>query len=169
MVLRGNPEFRQNSDKAASFSAVVVNKNIASSVWKSTTVNHFAITSRCLNTMKSLLTFKIISGIFFWNLAKHPVHDSDFVLLYIHRLARWIFNNYSLKSRWSNYSPRFQRIIVWAYTHELISTKSDRKPLKGTIWLTDQITRKFKNRSLQNFQTWQFTSLSLRKQQHYQA
>ena len=26
-------------------------------------------------------------------------------------------------------------------------------------------TRKFKNRSLQNFQTWQFISLSLRKQQ----
>ena len=29
----------QNSDKAASLSSVVVNKNIASSVWKSTTVN----------------------------------------------------------------------------------------------------------------------------------
>ena len=43
----------QNSDKAASFSSAVVNKNIASSVWKSTTVNHFAIKSRCLNTMKS--------------------------------------------------------------------------------------------------------------------
>ena len=51
-------------------------------------------------------------------------------------------------------------------THEMISTKSERKPLKSTIWLTDQITRKFKNRSLQNFQTCQFTSLSLRKQQH---
>ena len=36
---------------------------------------------------------------------------------------------------------------------------------KSTIWLTTFITRKFKNRSLQNFQTWQFTSLSLRKQQ----
>ena len=55
----------QNSDKTAPFSAVVVNKNIASSVWKSTTVNHFAIKSRCLNTMKSFLTFKIInSGIY---------------------------------------------------------------------------------------------------------
>ena len=42
----------QNSDKEASFSSVVVNKNIASGVWKSTTVNHFAIKSRCLNTMK---------------------------------------------------------------------------------------------------------------------
>ena len=47
----------------------------------------------------------------------------------------------------------------------MISKKSERKPSKGTIWLTDQITRKFKNRCLQNFQTWQFTSLSLRKQQ----
>ena len=57
----------QNSDKAAPFSTVVVNKNIASSVWKSTTVNHFAIKSRFLNTMKSFLTFKIInSGIFFY-------------------------------------------------------------------------------------------------------
>ena len=56
-------------------------------------------------------------------------------------------------------------IIVLVYTHEVISTKSQRKPLKSTIWLTDQITRKFKNRSLQNFQTWQFTSLSFRKQQ----
>ena len=35
-----------------------------------------------------------------------------------------------------------------------MSTKSrERKLLKSTIWLTDQITRKFKNRSLQNFQT----------------
>ena len=43
----------QNNDKAASFSSVVVTENIASSVWKSTTVNHFAIKSRCWNTMKS--------------------------------------------------------------------------------------------------------------------
>ena len=57
----------QNSDKAASFSSVMVNKNIASSVYRSTTVNHFAIKSRCLNTMKSFLTFKIInSGIFLY-------------------------------------------------------------------------------------------------------
>ena len=57
----------ENRDKAASFSIVVVNENIASSVWKSTTVNHFAIKSRCLNTMKSFLTFKIInSGIFLY-------------------------------------------------------------------------------------------------------
>ena len=83
-----------------------------------------------------------------------------------------IFNNYSLKSRWivakysqSHYSPRLKRIIVLVYTHEVISAKSERKPLKSTIWLTDQITRKFENISLQNFQTWQFTSLLFRKQQ----
>ena len=40
----------------------MANKNIASSVWKSTTVNHFAIKSRCLNTIKSFLTFKIINS-----------------------------------------------------------------------------------------------------------
>ena len=51
-----------------------------------------------------------------------------------------------------------EKIIVLVYTYEVISTKSERKPLKSTICLTDQITRKFKNRSLQNFQT-------LRKQQ----
>ena len=56
-------------------------------------------------------------------------------------------------------------MIVLVYTHEVISTKSERKPLKSTIWLTDQITRKSKNKSLQNFQTWELTSLSLRKQQ----
>ena len=62
----------------------------------------------------------------------------------------------------SHYSPRLKRIIVLVYAHEVISTKSERKPLKSTIWLTDQIIRKFKNRSLQNFQTWH---LSFRKQQ----
>ena len=59
----------------------------------------------------------------------------------------------------SHYSPRLRRIIVLVYTHEVISTKSERKPFKSRIWLTDQITRKFKNRSLQHFQTWQFTRL----------
>ena len=60
-----------------------------------------------------------------------------------------------------------------------MQTRSDlkeRKPLKGAIWLTDQIMReKFacngeyntwaKFRSLENFLTWQFASWSLRKQQ----
>ena len=57
----------QNSDKVSSISSVVVNKTMASSVWKLTTVSHFTIKSRRLNTMKSFLTFKIInSGIFLY-------------------------------------------------------------------------------------------------------
>ena len=57
----------QNSDEVSSISSVVVNKNIALSVWKSTTVDHFTIKSRHLNTMKSFLTFTIInSGIFLY-------------------------------------------------------------------------------------------------------
>ena len=67
--------------------------------------------------------------------------------------SNWAINNYSLKSRWivavdftdvrSHYSPRLKKVIVFVYTHEVISTKSERKPLKSTIWLTDKITRKF--------------------------
>ena len=90
----------QNSDKVASFSSVVVNKNIASHIWKATTVNHVTIKSRCLNTMKSL--FSYLQNHQLWDILvflkssypetwqKHPVHDSNFVLLYIHRVARWI-------------------------------------------------------------------------------
>ena len=83
----------QNSYKATSFSSVVV--NIASSVQKVSYSKPLHNISRCLNTMKSFLAFKVISTwIFvyfqkdFITLAKHPVHDNDFVLLYIHRLAR---------------------------------------------------------------------------------
>ena len=83
----------QNSDNSGLVFLWVVNKNIASSVWKSTTVNHFAMKSRCLKTMNlflpsksSTLGYSFISKKFLlWNLAKHPVHDSDFVLHYIHR------------------------------------------------------------------------------------
>ena len=50
-------------------------------------------------------------------------------------------------------------MIVLVYTHEVVSTKSERKPIKGTIWLTDQITQKCKNRP------WQIFQLSIRKQQ----
>ena len=84
-----------NSDKEASFFSVVVNKNIGSSVWKSSTVNHFAIKSRRLNTMKSFLTFKINNfGIFLYfkkvltlKLGKTPSSQQRFC---IQRLARWI-------------------------------------------------------------------------------
>ena len=104
-----------------------------------------------------------------WAITKQACRDKRVIFF---SAFQYVFNNYSLKSRWivakyhqNHLSPRLKRIVALVYTHEVISTKSERKPLKGTIWLTDQITRKFKNRSLQNFQTWQFTSLSLRKQQ----
>ena len=35
------------------------------------------------------------------------------------------------------YSPRLKRIIVLLYTHEVISTKSERKPLKTKYDLID--------------------------------
>ena len=87
----------QNSDKVASFSSVVV--NIASSVQKASYSKPLHNKSRCLNTMKFFLTFKVINtwiflyflkSSYYQTLARHPVHDSDFVLLYIHRQARWI-------------------------------------------------------------------------------
>ena len=79
----------QNSDKATSFSPVVV--NIALSVQKVSYSKPLHNKSRCLNTMKSFLAFEVVSTwifVFYETLAKNPVHDSDFVLLYIHRLAR---------------------------------------------------------------------------------
>ena len=80
----------QNSDKATSFSSVV---HIASSVQKVSYSKPLHNKSCCLSTMKSFLAFKVISTWIFvyfqkgftiklWQ--KHPVHDSDFVLLYIH-------------------------------------------------------------------------------------
>ena len=50
----------QNSDKAASFSSVVV--NIASSVQKVSYSKPLHNKSRCLNTMKSFLTFNVINA-----------------------------------------------------------------------------------------------------------
>ena len=43
----------------------------------------------------------------------------------------------------SHYSPRLKRIVVLVYAQEVISTKSEKKPLKSTISLIYQITRKF--------------------------
>ena len=50
----------QNSDKAASFSSVVV--NIASSVQNVSYSKPLHNKSRCLNTMKSFLTFNVINA-----------------------------------------------------------------------------------------------------------
>ena len=58
MVLREIPK-SQNSDKAASFSSEMV--NIASSAQKVSYSKPLHNQSRCLNTMKSFLTFKVIS------------------------------------------------------------------------------------------------------------
>ena len=59
------------------------------------------------------------------------------IILTIWWLKLGIFNNYSLKSRWivakysqSHYPKRLKRITVLVYTHEAISTKSERKTLK---------------------------------------
>ena len=83
----------ETNDKAASFSSSVI--NIASSVYKVSYSKSLHNESRCSNTMTSFLTFKIINTrIFLYfprnseNLLKRPVHGCDFVLLYIHPLAR---------------------------------------------------------------------------------
>ena len=66
----------------------------------STTVNHFTINHAVLtpwslfSPLKSL-TLGYSCRFKKFSLMRHPVHDSDFVLLYINRLAQWIFNNYS--------------------------------------------------------------------------
>ena len=73
------------------------------------------------------------------------------------------FNNYSMKSRWivvkylpSRESGRYiflkplfteieENNCFSIYTRSDLATKSERKPLKSAIWLTDKIARKFKN------------------------
>ena len=57
--------------------------------------------SHFLPSKSSTVRYSCISKSFYFEtLAKHPLHDSDFVLLCIHCLVWWIINNYSLKSRW---------------------------------------------------------------------
>ena len=54
---------------------------------KITLLTHHEVFSYLQNhQLWDILVFK--KKFLLWNLAKHPVHDSDFVLLYIHRLAR---------------------------------------------------------------------------------
>ena len=91
----------QNSDKATSFSSVLV--NIASSVQNVSYSKPLHNKSRCLNTMKSFLAFKVISTWIFvyfqksftMKLWQNTQFTTANVLLYIHRLARRIFNNCS--------------------------------------------------------------------------
>ena len=42
----------------------------------------------CLQSYQHLDIRVFSKTLFYETLAKHPVHDSDFALLYIHRLAR---------------------------------------------------------------------------------
>ena len=88
--------------------------------------------------------------------------------------AVYILNNYSLKSRWivAKYLLSYE-VARYIFLKPLFTEIDRRKIKEETIKKYDLIDRsgqldmrKFKNRSLQNFQTWQFTSLSLRKQQH---
>ena len=96
----------KNNDKATSFSSAVVNR--ASSLQKVSYSKPLHNKSCCLNTMvfSSLQSHQHLDirwfskRLYYETLAKHPVHNSDFVLLHIHRLARWIYNNYSPKWRW---------------------------------------------------------------------
>ena len=82
----------QSSVKATSFSYVVV--NIASSVQKGSYSKPLHNKSRCLNTMKSFLVFKVISTWIFVYFQKGftmklwqntQFTTANFVLLYIHR------------------------------------------------------------------------------------
>ena len=54
----------------------------------------------------------IVKTFLLWNSAKHPVHNSDVVLLYIHRLAQWIFNNYSASWAIDSEAMRARGIVV---------------------------------------------------------
>ena len=85
----------QNSDKATSSSSVVV--NVASSVQKVSYSKPLHNKSRCLNTMKSFLAFKVISTWIFVYFQKGftmklsqntQFTTATFLLLHIHRLAR---------------------------------------------------------------------------------
>ena len=54
----------------------------------------------------------IVKKFLLWNSAKHPVHNSDVVLLYIHRLAQWIFNNYSASWAIDSEAMRARGIVL---------------------------------------------------------
>ena len=72
-------------------------------------------------------------------LAKHPIQDSDFVLLYIHLLVeRWIFNNYSSIPNGLG--------VNWLISHEGVRSNSFRKiQLVGQKY-RDEITLASKTR-----------------------
>ena len=90
----------ENSDKAASFPTVVVNENIMKVNYSKSLRNKITLFTHheVLSYLQNHQLWDILVDLkkfLLWNLAKHPVHDSDFVLLYIHRLARWILRHSS--------------------------------------------------------------------------
>ena len=107
----------QNSDEAASFSSVVINKNIASSVW-----NYSKSLRNKIRLFKHHEVFSYLqninSGIFLYfkkvltlKLGKTPSSGQWFCFaLYTlpSAVKYFFFNNYSLKSRWTvaKYLPR---------------------------------------------------------------
>ena len=104
--------------------------------------------SRSLQTNSSvdtdpILTYEIVGGGGGVDLEIHLRYDicneaRQIEKMHMH-IILWNRGKYSQ----SHYSPRLKRIVVLVYAQEVISTKSERKPLKSTISLTDQITRKF--------------------------
>ena len=54
----------------------------------------------------------IVKTFLLWNSAKHPVHNSDVVLLYILRLGQWILNNYSASWAIDSEAMRARGIVV---------------------------------------------------------
>ena len=90
-----------------------------------------------------ILTYEIVGGRGGGDLEIHLRYDicneaRQIEKMHMH-IILWNRGKYSQ----SHYSPKLKRIVVLVYAQEVISTKSERKPLKSTISLTDQITRKF--------------------------
>ena len=90
-----------------------------------------------------ILTYEIVGGGGEGDLEIHLRYDICNEARQIEKMYMHIILWNRVKYSQSHYSPRFKRIVVLVYAQEVISTKSERKPLKSTISLTDQITRKF--------------------------
>ena len=107
LVLRGNPEFTKQWRSSLDNFALLCRLTLLLAGKKSTTVNHFTINhalqipwSLFVPLESSTLLYSCIFKKFLlWNFSKIFSLRQRFCC-YIHRLEQWIFNNYSLKSRW---------------------------------------------------------------------
>ena len=86
-----------------------------------------------------ILTYEIVGGDIEIHLRYDICNEARQIEKMHMHIILWNRGKYSQ----SHYSPRLKRIVVLVYAQEVISTKSETKPLKSTISLTDQITRKF--------------------------